>query len=251
MRSQFTLEYWRDGKFFVGRLFEVPGVFSQGNTLAELKENIQDAYDVKHAIDVHAERDMHMNFPSLGAVVAPALCAILLPAVREQPPDKPKTDLGAPGNEHKILDTLAGVWDVTVRFPVGPGKHMEGKSNCEAKWVFDGRFLRQEYSSTFRGKPLTVVRYLGFDRHKGKYVEVHFESTHTEVMHSEGAIDKDGKTITCLRKHIDAATGKEMKVRSVTTIQDKDAFKLEMIYLDGEGKEAKTITLTHKRKKPQ
>ena len=46
MRSQFTLEYWRDGDFYVGRLIEVPGVFSQGETLDELRENIQDAYDL-------------------------------------------------------------------------------------------------------------------------------------------------------------------------------------------------------------
>jgi predicted RNase H-like HicB family nuclease len=46
MRSQFTLEYWRDGDFYVGRLLEVPGVFSQGETLEELRENIQDAYDL-------------------------------------------------------------------------------------------------------------------------------------------------------------------------------------------------------------
>jgi predicted RNase H-like HicB family nuclease len=46
MRSQFTLEFWRDGNFYVGRLFEVPGVFSQGETLEELRVNIQDAYDL-------------------------------------------------------------------------------------------------------------------------------------------------------------------------------------------------------------
>jgi predicted RNase H-like HicB family nuclease len=46
MRSRFTLEYWRDGAFYVGRLLEVPGVFSQGATLEELQENIQDAYDL-------------------------------------------------------------------------------------------------------------------------------------------------------------------------------------------------------------
>ena len=46
MRSQFTLEFWRDGAFYVGRLLEVPGVFSQGKTLKDLRENIQDAYDL-------------------------------------------------------------------------------------------------------------------------------------------------------------------------------------------------------------
>ncbi len=46
MRGQFTLEFWRDGDWYVGRLIEVPGVFSQGGSLEELRENIQDAYDL-------------------------------------------------------------------------------------------------------------------------------------------------------------------------------------------------------------
>jgi predicted RNase H-like HicB family nuclease len=46
MSHAFTLEYWRDGPWFVGRLVEVPSVFSQGETLDELRENIQEAYDL-------------------------------------------------------------------------------------------------------------------------------------------------------------------------------------------------------------
>jgi predicted RNase H-like HicB family nuclease len=53
MRGQFTLEYWRDGDFYVGRLLEVPGVFSQGESMEELRENIQDAYELM----VTRERD--------------------------------------------------------------------------------------------------------------------------------------------------------------------------------------------------
>ena len=44
MRRRFTLEYWLDDGWYVGRLKEIPGVFSQGQTLDELEENIQDAY---------------------------------------------------------------------------------------------------------------------------------------------------------------------------------------------------------------
>jgi len=40
----FTLEYWKDDDWFVGKLKEVPGVFSQGETLQELEENIREAY---------------------------------------------------------------------------------------------------------------------------------------------------------------------------------------------------------------
>ncbi len=44
MKRQFTLAYWIDDSWYVGKLKEVPGVFSQGATLNELEENIQDAY---------------------------------------------------------------------------------------------------------------------------------------------------------------------------------------------------------------
>ncbi len=44
MIKSFTLEYWKDDGWYVGRLKQVPGVFSQGETLEELEENVRDAY---------------------------------------------------------------------------------------------------------------------------------------------------------------------------------------------------------------
>jgi len=46
MKRSFILEYWIDDGWYVGRLKGVPGVFSQGETLEELKENIMDAYNL-------------------------------------------------------------------------------------------------------------------------------------------------------------------------------------------------------------
>jgi hypothetical protein len=192
-----------------------------------------------------------MNSRNFWAMLAPLWCGFLVTCAAAQPLEKSQTDLGAPGEEHKKLDVLAGVWEVTLKIPIGPGKHLDGKASCEAKWVMDGRFLRLEYSSHFAGKPLTVVRYLGFDRHKGKFVEVHFENTHTDVMHSEGDISQDGKTITCWGTHVDMATGTVVKVRTVTTLLDKDTFMLAMVYTNAEGADSKEITLTHRRKKGQ
>lgn len=51
MRRSFSLEYWMDDGWYVGRLKEVPGVFSQGETLAKLEENIQDAYRAMIAVE--------------------------------------------------------------------------------------------------------------------------------------------------------------------------------------------------------
>lgn len=44
MKRRFTLEFWIDDDWYVGRIKEIPGVFSQGESLEELEENIKDAY---------------------------------------------------------------------------------------------------------------------------------------------------------------------------------------------------------------
>jgi predicted RNase H-like HicB family nuclease len=44
--KQFTLEYWTDDGWFVGRLKEMPAVMSQGETLEKLHAMIRDAYQL-------------------------------------------------------------------------------------------------------------------------------------------------------------------------------------------------------------
>ena len=44
MRRRFTLDYWIDDAWYMGRLREIPGAFSQGETLEELELNIRDTF---------------------------------------------------------------------------------------------------------------------------------------------------------------------------------------------------------------
>lgn len=60
MKVNFTLEYWLDDGWYVGKLKEVPGVFSQGKTLEELEDNIKDAYYLMI-------EETNFNHPSLRA----------------------------------------------------------------------------------------------------------------------------------------------------------------------------------------
>lgn len=46
MKHEFTLEFGKDDRRFVGKLKEVPGIFSQGASLQELEENIAHAYQL-------------------------------------------------------------------------------------------------------------------------------------------------------------------------------------------------------------
>ncbi len=44
--ARFTLDVERDGRWYVGQLREMPEVISQGRTLAELRRNLRDAYEL-------------------------------------------------------------------------------------------------------------------------------------------------------------------------------------------------------------
>jgi predicted RNase H-like HicB family nuclease len=56
MVRHFTLEYWIDDGWYVGKLREIPGVFSQGETLEELEDNIKDAYHIMLDEEEQTER---------------------------------------------------------------------------------------------------------------------------------------------------------------------------------------------------
>ncbi|MBI3554295.1 MAG: type II toxin-antitoxin system HicB family antitoxin [Elusimicrobia bacterium] len=59
MKTKFTLEYWQDEGWFIGRLREVPGVFSQGETLRQLETNIRDAYNLVMKEQASPRRRVH------------------------------------------------------------------------------------------------------------------------------------------------------------------------------------------------
>lgn len=44
--NKYTLKYWQEDEYFVGKLIEVPGVHSQGKDLDELIANIKEAYEL-------------------------------------------------------------------------------------------------------------------------------------------------------------------------------------------------------------
>ncbi|MDD3582179.1 MAG: type II toxin-antitoxin system HicB family antitoxin [Desulfobacca sp.] len=48
---RYTLVYWQDADWLVGRLRERPDVFSQGRSMPELEENIKEALSLMEETD--------------------------------------------------------------------------------------------------------------------------------------------------------------------------------------------------------
>lgn len=53
----------------MGRLKDVPGVFSQGETLKELQENIKDAYQMMKSSDEIDSRELNSHITKIGIKV--------------------------------------------------------------------------------------------------------------------------------------------------------------------------------------
>ncbi len=57
MIRNYTLDYWLDDGWYVGKLREVPGVCSQGESLADLEINIREAYKLMMDDTISDERE--------------------------------------------------------------------------------------------------------------------------------------------------------------------------------------------------
>jgi len=58
MNKHLNMIYWKSEKFWLGKLLEHPEIMTQGETLAELEENIKDAYMMMIMDDVPARYEM-------------------------------------------------------------------------------------------------------------------------------------------------------------------------------------------------
>lgn len=64
-----TLEYWKDGDWYVGQLVEIPGVMSQGKHLEALQSNIDDAYQLVLAERTQAVPHPHRRSKSIPILI--------------------------------------------------------------------------------------------------------------------------------------------------------------------------------------
>lgn len=71
METKYTLDYWIDDGWYVGKLREIPGVFSQGETVNELEENIRDAYKLVFAENETLEQPV--QYESKESVISEAI----------------------------------------------------------------------------------------------------------------------------------------------------------------------------------
>ncbi len=156
--------------------------------------------------------------------------------------------VGTPGEPHKQLAKLEGIWTTRTRSWMEPGKPpVESIGTCEQRMVLGGHYLRQEYAGDMMGQPFTGINFMGYDNQSGKYVSVWLDSMSTTIYYFVGPASADGKVITQECSYNDPVKGPSVW-RSVTRFRDDNTLEFEMFITPRGGKEEKMMEMTVARK---
>jgi hypothetical protein len=88
-----------------------------------------------------------------------------------------------PGPAHKALEPLVGDWNAEVKMwmaPEAPPSITKGKA--KSTWTLKDRFLQQEFSGEFMGKPFRGISFTGYDNIREKYRSVWIDDMSTTMV---------------------------------------------------------------------
>jgi hypothetical protein len=195
--------------------------------------------------------DIHSNYTGrkIMMVITLLLLVFSLPVAAPQEKRQDRAEMlkaTQPGEHHKQLESLAGSWDVVVKFKYGPGPERQSKARCEAKWVLGGRFLQQEYENESGQR---VLQFFGYDNQKKRFFISKMDNMDTGVLYTEGDISEDGKAITLVGNRTDPLSGKTGRLRIVTTLIDPDHYRVEWYQVGEDAKEERVVAMEHARHK--
>jgi hypothetical protein len=209
------------------------------------------------------------------AMIVPQLFAQVTassPSVATSPVAAPPATSGQPNPEemmkqmmalaktnenHKLLSSLDGSWNFTIKFWMNPdpnAKPQESKGTATRKSVMDGRYVVMDVTgkmqmpgpdgkmkeSTFKGMGID-----GYDNVKKKFVSSWVDNMGTGIQSAEGTYDPATKAFTYTSEE-EPVPGMKSQVREVIKIADKDHMNLEWFENQG-GQERKTMEISYTR----
>lgn len=166
-------------------------------------------------------------------------------------------ELGKPGENHKLLASLAGSWTYEVKMWMDPkASPMMSKGTATRKAIMDGRFFVAEHNGKFQmpgpdGKmkdtSFTGMSIEGYDNSKKAFVSSWVDNMGTAILNSEGTYDEASKTFT-YHAAFEMMPGMPVKVRELIKVTDANHHTLEW-YEDRGAGETKSMEINFTRKK--
>lgn len=159
--------------------------------------------------------------PKLTASALILAGAILTGLAPSQPDNKPAAPIdkkmiaaamatqGLPVDEHKVLESMVGDFDVELRISMMPGQPpMVAHAKASGKWILGNRFI--QYSTLpAEGEDLKMesLSTFGYDKRTKKYFWIGIDSTDTYAVFAQGDYDKATQTLTLLGENLEPGQG--------------------------------------------
>ena len=153
-----------------------------------------------------------------------------------------------PGEQQAWLQKMmAGSWTTSNKMWMGPGDPTSSTGTAEVKTILGDRYIEEEHTGTFMGKPFHGKGVTGYDNAKKKFVSVWVDTMGTGIMISEGALAADGKTLNTVATSTNPMNGEPETTRVVDHFEGNK--RVSEFYSKGpDGKEVKMMEITYTRK---
>ncbi len=204
---------------------------------------------------------MKQHIRYTGALLAVAATIVVSLALAQDKPATPKLDpqmeemmkkaetFCTPGPAHQALEPLVGDWTAEVKMWMTPDASPAiSKGAAKNTWTLKGRFVQQEFSGEFMGKPFHGISFTGYDNVRQKYRSVWIDDMSTTMVTSEGDAEGGGKVITLGGDYACAMTGdKHKQTKQVFRIISRDKHVFEM-HNPAKGDNSKEMEITYTRR---
>lgn len=157
--------------------------------------------------------------------------------------------LMAPGPHHEKLKPMLGDWETSFHLVQGDTVLPGSKGTAKISWLFDGRWLKVEGSSSMMGMPYEYFYIFGYDNFKKSYVAASVSTMDTALHTNEGDLTQHGDALISYGTIDEYLTGEHDKmVKSVWRFISDDEMVMEIHDLPIGEKNTKVVEIRYTRK---
>ncbi len=191
----------------------------------------------------------------LGMVIAGGAGATNAQPEMEMDPDQMMAmmvEWSRPAKQHEYLKSLVGTWDCETKFWMGGDEPIVGRGVSKSELVLGGRFVTQHFTMPeFMDMPFEGMGAIGYDKVKGKFINVWMDNFSTGFTIMEGEWDEANRTMTWDGMAIyPAGPGQTVEVPMRHVIKHLSSDKILMEFWEPDpatGKMMKTGEITYTR----
>lgn len=160
-------------------------------------------------------------------------------------------EVASPKAEHEMMAKMAGDWECSMKFWMGPEAPMqEGKGSCKDVVVAGGRHVSSMFTGEMMGMPYEGYGMSGYDNYNKVYWTTWTDNMTTGMMYMEGTSTDGGKTVVYTGTMDEPVMDvKDKPIRMVSKWIDDDHHVLESWDEIGTPHEFKAMEISYSRKK--